>query len=98
MIIEKLLDVAKCDVAQILDFCYAAMAAKSGSNERNEILAARAREIRAQAGEGSFLKVVIEVLRGFVASGGSFSFANLHHKADTEAKKRGNPNTVLQTK
>lgn len=82
-IVDNLLDTSECDVAQILDCCYAATAAKAVTTSRNEILSACSREQTTFAGPASFTKIVISALKDLVKEGKPFSFQSLAQDVDS---------------
>ncbi|KAK4444251.1 hypothetical protein QBC34DRAFT_187743 [Podospora aff. communis PSN243] len=86
--IERNLDTAECDVAQILDCCHAATAAKAPDDRgRNEILAACVRENRTVAGPYCFSRTVTSALKRLAGEGKPFSFQDLYERVELDTRK-----------
>ncbi|KAK4216882.1 hypothetical protein QBC37DRAFT_480212 [Rhypophila decipiens] len=86
--IQPYLDRAECDVAQILDCCHAASAAKDPDDRgRNEILAACVRESRTIAGPDCFCRIVARTIKRLARGGDPFCFRDLAHNVDQEVRK-----------
>jgi hypothetical protein len=86
--IERNLDTAECDVAQILDCCHAATAAKAPDDRgRNEILAACVRENRTIAGPYCFSRTVTSALKRLAGEGKPFSFQDLYERVELDTRK-----------
>lgn len=75
-------------MAQILDCCHAATAAKTADDRgRNEIFAACVREQTTSTGPHCFCRIVAKVMKRMAKEGKPFSFRDLSRRVDQEARK-----------
>lgn len=86
--VQPLLYEAPCDVAQILDCCYASNAIKTGPQGRNEILAACERNVTTPTGEYSYIRRFTVALKQLVNEAIPFSLFTLHERIKAETQKR----------
>lgn len=85
---QSLLDAAPCDVAQILDCCYAGTAIKANILGRNEILAACDRHETTGVKIDAYIKRVTAALGALAQSVEAFSLSTLHESVQAETKRQ----------
>jgi hypothetical protein len=85
---QSLLDAAPCDVAQILDCCYAGTAIKGHILGRNEILAACDRHETTGVKVDAYIKRVTTALGALAQSAEAFSLWTLHESVQDETQRQ----------
>lgn len=86
--VQPYLDEAPCDVAQILDCCYAGNAIKTKAQGRNEILAACGRDVTTPSGPNSYINGFTAVLTQIITEAKPFSLLTVHERIKAATKRR----------
>lgn len=91
---QNFLDLAPCDVAQILDCCFAGTAIKGTVLGRNEILAACDRNHPTPTKDDAYIKRVTLALEHLARKADAFSLETLHDTVRRETERQNEHRTA----